>query len=99
MILTPYKQVCTFLQLGKNAGKDSISVPVDVATELMEKKGITPKFTTDKLRDMVPQSKCSARGLHVDRNLQWSGDTISIKVPMIHLQMFPEEVHFTLAES
>ena len=92
-------QVRAFLQLGKNAGKDSISVAVDVATELMEKKGIIPKFTTDKMRDMVSQSKCGARGLHVDRNLQWSGDTISIKLPMIHLQVFPEEVQLTLAES
>ena len=47
----------TFLQLGKNAGKDSIRVAVDVATDLMEKKGITMKFTADDLRDMVSQSK------------------------------------------
>ena len=52
--------------MGKNAGKDSISVPVDVATELMEKKEITPKFTTDKLRDMVSQSKCSEEPVKVN---------------------------------
>jgi hypothetical protein len=34
----PYIQVRAFLQLGKNAGKDSIGVAVDVATDLMEKK-------------------------------------------------------------
>ena len=56
MILTPYMQVRTFLQLGKNAGKDSIRVAVDVATDLME-KGITMKFTADDLRDKVSQSK------------------------------------------
>ena len=76
---------------------------VDVATDLMEKKDITPKFTTDELSDMVSQSKCSARGqshtFHkLDRNLQWSGDTISIKVPVIHLQVFPDEVQLTLAK-
>ena len=70
-------QVRAFLQLGKNAGKDSISVAVDVATDLMEKKSITPKFTTDELRDMS-QSKCGARGqsrtFHkLDQNLQLSG--------------------------
>ena len=57
MILTPYMQVRTFLQLGKNAGKDSIRVAVNVATDLMKKKGITTKFTADDLRDMVSQSK------------------------------------------
>lgn len=97
-------QVRAFLQLGKNAGKDSISVAVDVATELMEKKGITPKFTTDELRDMISQSKCGTRGqsrtFHkLDRTLQWSGETISIKVPVIHLQVFPEKVRLTLAKS
>ena len=104
LILTPYMLVCAFLQLGKNAGKDSSSVAVDVATDWMEKKGITPKFTIDELRDMVSQSKCGVRGqsrtFHkLDRNLQWSGDTISIKVPVIHLQVFPEEVQLTLARS
>lgn len=37
-----------FLQLGKNAGKPSISVAVDVATDLMTRNGITPKFTLDE---------------------------------------------------
>ena len=35
MTLTPYMQVCTFLQLGKNTGKDSMAV--EVATDLMDK--------------------------------------------------------------
>ena len=93
-VLTPYMQVHAFLQLlGKNTGKDSISVAVDVATDLMDKKGITPKFTIDEFRDMVFQRNCSARGQsrtfhQLDRQLQWSGDTISIKVPMIHLPVF-----------
>ena len=55
-------QVHAFLQLGKNAGKDSICVAVDVATELMQKKGITPKFTSDELRDMISQTKCHHKG-------------------------------------
>jgi len=92
-VLTPYMQVHAFLQLGKNAGKDSISVAVDVATDLMDKKGITPKFTIDELRDMVSQCNCSARGQsrtfhQLDRQLEWFGDTISIKVPVIHLPVF-----------
>ena len=35
MTLTPYMQVCTFLQLGKITGKDSMAV--EVATDLMDK--------------------------------------------------------------
>ena len=53
---------------------------------------------------MISQSKSGTSGqsrtFHkLDWNLQWSGDTISIKVPVIHLQVFPEEVQLTLAKS
>jgi len=59
----------------------------------MDKKGITPKFTIDEFRDMVSQCNCSARGQsrtfhQLDRQLEWFGDTISIKVPVIHLPVF-----------
>ena len=37
-----FMQVRAFLQLGRNGGKESLSVAVDVATNLMLKKGITP---------------------------------------------------------
>ena len=54
-------QVCAFLQCGRSAGKESISIAVDVATNLMAKKGITPKFTLDDLRDSITQHECGAR--------------------------------------
>lgn len=97
-------QVRAFLQLGRNAGKPSISVAVDVATDLMVKKGITPKFTLDDLRDNITHYNCGARGQsrkfhQLDRNLEWLGSTVALKVPVIHLHAFPKDVQLTLAKS
>ena len=85
MLLTPYVQVC--------AGKDSVGATVNVATCLMDKKGITPKFTTDELRDKISHCKCVVRIQscifhQLDRNLEWTGDTISIETPVITYRSF-----------
>ena len=42
-----FMQVRAFLQLGRNVGKESLSMAVDVATNLMLKKGITPFHQLD----------------------------------------------------
>ena len=103
-VLTPYMQVRAFLQLGKTAGRESISVVVDVATSLMDTKGITPKFTIDELRDMVSQYNCGTRGQsrtfhQLNHQLEWNGEILSIKVPVIHLQVFPEDLRLPLARN
>ena len=77
---------------------------MDVAAGLMLKKGITPKFTLDDLRDNITQYNCGARAQsrrfhQLDRELEWCGDTVALKVPEIHLSVFPEDVRQTLARS
>ena len=87
-------QVRAFLQFGKNAGKDSNSVAVDVATDLMMKKGITPKFTLDELRDNISEHKCGARGQSCkfhQLDLDSNGATVQLKVPVIYLSVFPKD--------
>ena len=59
----------------------------------MDKKGRTPKFTIDELRDKISQCKCGVRGQsrifhQLDRNLEWTGDTISIETPVITYRSF-----------
>ena len=96
-----FPQIRAFMQLGKNAGKSSISVAVDVATNMMMQKGITPKFTLDELRDNITQYNCGTRGQsrrfhQLDRELNWHGSTVALKVPVIHLSVFPEDVQQAL---
>ena len=57
-----YTQARAFLQVGKHAGLDSISVAVDVATNMMSKRGVTAKFTIDELRDNITKYQCGCRG-------------------------------------
>lgn len=95
-------QVRSFLQLGKSSGKTSIAIAVDVATALMQQKAITPKFTLTDLRDQISQFQCGARGQSrkfnsLDRNLDWTGKTISVKVPVVYLTTFPENIELALA--
>ena len=77
---------------------------VDVATNLMVKKGITPKFTLDELRDNITLYSCgsrcqSCRFHQLDRELEWHGSTLALKVPVINLQVFSEDVHSVLADA
>ena len=83
-------QVRAFLQLGKNNGQDSISIAVDVASRLMNKQGLTLKFTLEELRDNITQYKCGVRGQsrrfhQLQENLSWTGKTTQLKVPVIHI--------------
>ena len=48
-----FPQVHAFTQLGKTSGRSSVSIAVDVTTNLMIIKGITPKFVLDELRDNI----------------------------------------------
>ena len=97
-------QVRAFLQLGKNDGKNSIAIAVDVAIKLMRQNGLTPKFTVEELRDNITQQSCGVRGQgrkfnQLDSNLIWTGKTIQLKVPVIHLSVFCNEDHLALAKS
>ena len=92
----------SFLQLGTNDRKESISLAVDVATNLMRRKSITPKFTIDELRDCITTFKCgsrvqSRRFHQLDCDFMWTGLTVSLKVPVIHLHVFPTDVRIPLA--
>ena len=93
----------SFLQLGKNAGKDSVGIAVDVATDLMSKKGITVKFTIQDLRDNINKYNCGARAQcrkfnKLDGKLEWNGLTVPLKVPVVQLQIFPGDVGILLAK-
>ena len=88
-IIHMHTQVRAFLQLGKCSGAPSISV---AATTLMIKKGITPKFTLDDLRDNITLYSCGSRGQsrrfhQLDRELKWHGSTLALKVPVINLKV------------
>ena len=87
-------QVRAFLQLGTSAGKASIGVAVDVATELMLKFNITPKFTLSELRDSISQNSCGCRGQSREFNklkgIEWSGQKVALKVPVVYLDTFSE---------
>ena len=95
-------QVRAFLQLGKCSRKDSISIAIDVGTKLMASCNITPKFTLQELRDNITHYSCGQRGQsrkfhQLDRNLEWDGTTVALKVPVIHLEVFPDDVRLPLA--
>lgn len=93
-------QARSFLQVGKHSGQESISVAVDVAVDLMEKKGITAKFTLQELRDNITQHKCGCRGqsrkFNELDNTQWNGKSKSLKVPVIHLNAFSPDIRTAL---
>jgi len=90
--------------LGKTHGQDSISVAVDVASKLMNKKGLTLKFTLEELHDNISQYKCGVRGQshrfhQLEPDLAWNGKTTQLKVPVIHLRVFPDYVQDDLINS
>ena len=69
---------------------------VDVATNLMQKRGIKAKFTLEELRDNITQYKCGCSGqsrrFNELDNTQWNGKTKSLKVPVIHLSAFSSKI-------
>ena len=63
----------------------------------MNKKGLTLKFTLEELRDHITQYKCGVRGqsrrfYQLEQDLTWNGKTTQLKVPVIHLRIFPDHV-------
>jgi hypothetical protein len=70
----------------------------------MIKNNITPKFTLEGLRDNITSYKCGSRGqsrrFHkLDKDYAWTGEMISLKVPVVHLSIFPDEIGKSLARS
>ena len=69
----------------------------DVSTSLIVKKAITHKFMLDELRDNITLYSCGSRGQsrrfhQLDRELEWNGSTLALKVPVVNLQLFPADV-------
>ena len=92
------------MQLGKNDGKNSIAIAVDVATGLMKKYNLTPKFTLEELQDKVSHQKCGLRGqsrrfYQLNKDFAWTGKKVQLKVPVVQLAVFTEEDHLALAKS
>ena len=80
------------MQFGTQSGKASMAVAVEVAVALMTQKGIVPKFTIREFRDNIPAG-CGVRSQsRVFNRLDKPTGTISIKVPVIHASVFPQEI-------
>ena len=87
----------SFLQLGKSSGKDSISIAVNVASKMMITNGMTLKFTLEEICNNISQDNCGSRAQsrrfnHLDHDLEWNGRTHSLKVPVVHLEVFSQEI-------
>ena len=98
-----HDQARSFLQLGKCSGKDSISIAVDVASKLMISNGMTLKFTLDDLRDNITLNKCGSRGQsrkfhQLDEDLEWNGRTHALKVPVVYLKVFTDDIQDDLKQ-
>ena len=79
------------MQIGTHAREDSISVAVDVATNLMVKTGVIVKFTVEELRDNISKYQCGCKGQSckfnsLDKHLKWKKKkTKSLKLPIVQL--------------
>ena len=95
-------QIQSFLQLGKTGGKDSISIAVEVASKLMTVNGFTLKLTQEELRDSIAENKCgstkpqSCKFHQLDAYGKWNGETHALKVPVVHLDVFPQDIQTDL---
>ena len=99
-----YSQAPAFLQLGKQNRKESVAIAVDVAKSLMLVKHITPTFTVSELRDYISNGKCGVRSQShsfytLTSDHTWTGDSCAIKVPVVHLDVFPRELALKLGAS
>ena len=97
-MFTMHMQVHSFLQIGKCSGKDSISIAVDVASNLMTKKGLT---ILEELRDNISDMQCGlkaqTRRFHqLDDDLKWNLKFHSLKVPVVYLDAFSDETRDNL---
>ena len=96
-------QVCQFLQLGKQNGKPSVAIAVDICARLMQRAGMTAKFGLADLRDNISADKCGVRAqvrtfFQLEENGVWLGEVCRIKVPVVHLSAFPDLVAKTLSK-
>ena len=90
--------------MGTNCGKESIAIAVDIAASLMAKIGIEPKFTITTLRDNIARYNCGSRGQSrrfnkLNDKLQWQGETVALKVPVVQKQAFSDKVWLLLKTS
>ena len=75
-----------------------------MAVQLMANKGITSKFTIGDLRDNITQFQCGVRSqcrrfYQLDRDLNWTGKLVGLKVPVVYLSVFPDHIRLPLAQS
>ena len=86
------------MQLGTQNGKESIAVAVDVTVELMQRMGVTPKFTISEFHDPNRGVRSQSRVFNkLDKDLTPTG-SISIKVPVVHLSVFTPEISIRLVK-
>ena len=74
---------------------------MEVASKLMTVKGVTLKFTQEHLRDNITENKCGAKAqsrkfYQLDEHLKWNGETHALKVPVVHLDVFPQDIQIEL---
>jgi len=89
------------LQVGTHGGQDSISVAVDVASNLMAQTGVVMKFTTEELRDSISKYQCGCRGQSrkfnsLNTHLEWKKEFKHLKVPIINLNVFSPDMQTAL---
>ena len=75
-----------------------------MASKLINKKGLTLKFTLEELRDNISQYKCGVRGQtlrfhQLEQDLSWTGKRTQLKVPVIHMRIFPDHIQDDLIKS
>jgi len=97
-------QARAFLQVGTHGGQDSISVAVDVASNLMVKRGVVIKFTLEELRDNISKYQCGCRGQSrkfnsLNKDLKWKKEFKHLKVPVINLNVFSPDMQTVLIKS
>ena len=63
--------------------------------------GLTMKFTLEELRDNISNSDCGVRGQsrkfhQFDDDLNWNGRTHHLKVPVVYLEVFCDDIQTRL---
>jgi len=71
---------------------------------MMEAYSMTLKFTLQELQDNISRDSCGDRGQSrkfnflVDENLKWTGQTYSLKAPVILLEAFSDAIQIDLVK-
>lgn len=74
---------------------------MEVASKLMTVKGLTIKFTQEELRDSITEDKCGTKAqshkfYQLDQYGKWNRETHALKVPVVHLDVFPKDIQADL---